>query len=139
MCNQQILFKNEKNQTKLADCFDYISNYSNKCNLTEVKPYLFKAKYPLAKAKALLESAIILNSKEENFQAVQRLDVCLNTPKNYFTQTCRYNKEDILRPVFYLTKNLPQDIAPKKEYNLSYKVANIDKINGYIYKLSAEN
>ena len=134
-----MLFKNKDNEIKLSACLDYISDYGNTCNLEEVKPYLFKAKYPLAKAKALLESANILTSKEENFKAVQRLDLCLSTTKNFFTQNCRYQKEDILRPSFYLTKNLPQDIAPNKEYSLQYKAANIGKINGYIYKLSAEN
>lgn len=136
---QIMLLKNKDNEIKLSACLDYIADYANTCNLSEVKPYLFKAKYPLAKAKALLESANILTSKEENFKAVQRLDLCLSTPKNFYTQNCRYQKEDLLRPSFYLTKNLPQDIAPSKEYSLSYKVANIEKVNGHIYKLSAEN
>ncbi|GEM_PF-4364672 len=134
-----MLFKNKNNQTKLSACLDYIADYANTCNLEEVKPYLFKAKYPLAKAKALLESATILSSKEDYLKAVQRLDLCLTTPKNNFTQTCRYNKEDILRPMFYITKNIQRDISPNKDYSVSCKVANIEKINGYIYKLSAEN
>lgn len=133
-----MLFKNKDNQTKIAKCLDYIAAYGNTCPVFEVKSYLFKAEYPLAKANALLQSAQILNENNEEFLAFERLNVCLNTPKNYFTQNCKYEKENITRPFFYLTQNLPQDIAPNKPYTLSYKVANIENINGYIYKLEAQ-
>lgn len=133
-----MLFKNNENQLKLSGCLDYISGYKNTCSLTEVEPYLFKAQYPLAKADALLESARILNEKKDAFQAIQRLQTCLKTPKNYFTQSCKYEEENIKRPLFYTTENLPQDIAPQKEYSLNYTAANIEKINGYIYKVNAE-
>ena len=134
-----MLFKNKDNQTKMAKCLDYIAGYGNNCSLEEVKPYLFKAKYPLAKANALLQSAQILEQNNEELLAYERLNTCLNTPKNYFTQSCKYEQENITRPFFYLTKNLPQDIAPNKDYSLSYKVANIENIYAYIYKLDAQN
>ena len=134
-----MLFKNKNNQTEIAKCLDYISDYGNTCSLEKVKPYLFKAQYPLAKANALLESAKILEENQEEFLAFERLNVCLNTPKNYFTQNCKYARENITRPFFYLTGNLPPDIAPNKDYSLSYKVANIETINGYIYKLDPQS
>ncbi|MBR4508995.1 MAG: hypothetical protein IKP23_05980 [Elusimicrobiaceae bacterium] len=134
-----MLFKNKDNQIEMAKCLDYISSYGNTCSLEKVKPYLFKAQYPLAKANALLESAKILEENQEEFLAFERLNVCLNTPKNYFTQSCKYAQENITRPFFYLTSPLPQDIAPNKDYAVSYKVANIETINGYIYKLDPQS
>ena len=131
-----ISFKNKDNQNKFAKCLDSVSVYVNSCPLENLNPYLFKAQYPLAKAKALLESAIILTSQEKNLQAMERLDLCLNLPKNYFTDSCRIEKENLLRPIFTLTKALPQDIAANQTYPLSYKAANIEKINAYIYKLN---
>lgn len=134
-----MLFKNKDNQMKMSKCLDYISGQDNICNISEVKSYLFKAVSPLAKANALFQSAQILEENNEEFLAFERLNVCLNTPKNYFTQSCKHEKDNITRPFFYLTENLPQDIAPNRKYSLSYKVANIEIVNGYIYKLDAQN
>ncbi len=134
-----MLFKNKENQMEIAKCLDYISSYGSTCNLNEVKPYLFKAQSPLAKANALLESARILEGNNEEFLAYERLNSCQKTPTNYFTQSCKYEKDNITRSFFYLTENLPQDMAPNKEYSLKYKVANIETIKGYIYALDAQD
>ena len=134
-----IMFKNKDNQEKLQECLDYISGYGNICNLAEVKPYIFKAQYPLAKAKALYESAQILNSQEKNLQAVNRLDVCLTMPPaNYFYSACDNLKENIIRPMFSITEGLPVDIAPNQERKMQYTAANENSISVKIYKLNVK-
>ena len=133
-----MLFKNKDNQEKLQVCLDYISGQGDICNLNEVKPYLFKAKYPLAKAKALYESATILRNQEKNLAAVKRLDLCLSLDKNSFSNNCKNMKESIVSPHFNLTETLPQDIAPNQEHKIQYSAANITSIPVNIYKLNAK-
>lgn len=133
-----MLFKNKDNQEKLQDCLDYVSGQGNTCNLNEVKPYLFKAQYPLAKAKALYESAAILRNQEKNLAAVKRLDFCLSLNKNSFSNNCKSMKESIVSPHFNLTKTLPQDIAPNQDRKIQYTAANITSIPVNIYKLNAK-
>ena len=133
-----MMFKNQDNQEKLQKCLDYIAGYGNTCNLAEVKPYLFKAQYPFAKAEALYESASILNNQEKNFEAVKRLDVCLNLPANYWARNCNSLKESIKSPRFSLTEGFPKDMAPNQERKMKYTAANENSISVKIYKLNAK-